>query len=226
MGDEISATLYAMKNGAQESVSATNYSVRQYCVNKLADNTISARLRALLSDLLAYGAAAQTYMNYKTNALVTSGSDISNPTYRTFSELTGNAASFEGTAASDVYWTSASLTLTSSVAMNFRFYAASIDNLSVTVSVNGRSQTFTSFTSVDGGIYELSFTHIQADELAENVTASLARSDSPVGNTLTYSVNAYVQSKQADTTETIAALVQALYNYGASAAAYAAPSVS
>lgn len=221
IGDDISATLYATKNGVQESVSVTGYSVRDYCVNKLADNTISASLRSLLSDLLAYGAAAQTYMNYKTNDLVTSGA-INDPTYSTFSDLSGNAASFEGTAASDLCWTSASLTLTSSVAMNFRFCAESTENLSVTVSVNGRSQTFTSFTAVGGGIYEVSFTGIEADEFAENVTASFARNGAPVGNTLTYSVNAYVQSKQADGSAALQALVKALYNYGASAAAFVA----
>ena len=220
MGDEISATLYATKNGTQESVSVTNYSVRDYCVNKLADNTISASLRTLLSDLLAYGAAAQTYMNYKTNALVTDGNDINNPNYTTFSALSGNAASFTGEADSDVYWTAASLTLTSSVAMNFRFYAESTDNLSVTVSVNGRSQTFTEFTAIGGGVYGISFTGIQADELAQPVTASFARSGAAIGNTLTYSVNAYVQSKQNDSNAALQALVRALYNYGASAEAY------
>ena len=224
MGDEISATLYATKNGTQESVSVTNYSVRDYCVNKLADNTISASLRTLLSDLLAYGAAAQTYMNYKTNALVTDGNDINNPNYTTFSALSGNAASFTGEADSDVYWTAASLTLTSSVAMNFRFYAESTDNLSVTVSVNGRSQTFTEFTAIGGGVYGISFTGIQADELAQPVTASFARSGAAIGNTLTYSVNAYVQSKQNDSNAALQALVKALYNYGASAAAFAAAS--
>ena len=223
MGDEISATLYATKNGTQESVSVTNYSVRDYCVNKLADNTISASLRTLLSDLLAYGAAAQTYMNYKTNALVTDGNDINNPNYTTFSALSGNAASFTGEADSDVYWTAASLTLTSSVAMNFRFYAESTDNLSVTVSVNGRSQTFTEFTAIGGGVYGISFTGIQADELAQPVTASFARSGAAIGNTLTYSVNAYVQSKQNDSNAALQALVRALYNYGASAAVYATP---
>ena len=188
-------------------------------MNKLADNAIPASLRTLLSDLLAYGAAAQTYMGYKTNALVTSGT-INNPTYSTFSALSGNGASFGGTEASDLCWTSASLTLTSSVAMSFRFYAESTANLSVTVSVNGRSDTFTSFTAIGGGIYEVSFTGIEANEFAENVTASFARNGATVGNTLTYSVNAYVQSKQADSNAALQALVKALYNYGASAAAY------
>ena len=222
MGDNISATLYATMNGALENVSVSNYSVRQYCVNMLADGQPTP-LRALLSNLLAYGAAAQNYMNYKTYALVTDGSDIVDPLYYDFSDyapLSGYDASFEGAAAADVYWTSASLTLTNSVAMNFRFYAESTANLSVTVSVNGRTQTFTQFTAISDGVYEVSFTGIAADEFSEGVTASFARSGSSVGNALTYSVNAYVQSKQTDSNAALQALVKALYNYGVAAEAF------
>ena len=98
--------------------------------------------------------------------------------------------------------------------------ATSTDDLSVTVSINGRSQTFTEFTSIGGDIYEVSFTGISAEEFADTVTASFARNDTQIGNTVSYSVNAYVQSKQTDSNAALAALVKALYNYGDSAAAY------
>lgn len=222
MGDSISATLYATKNGTEESVTKDSYSVRQYCVNKLADPSVTDTLRTLLSDILAYGAAAQTYMSYNTSALVNEGSDIENPTYSTFSEISGFAPSFNGTAANDVRWVGAGLTLTNNVAMTFRFYAESVDGLTVTVVINGRPQTFTAsdFIAVDGkaNTYEISFTGIMANEFADNVTASFARSGAQVGNSVSYSVNAYVQSKQADSDANLAALVKALYNYGASAA--------
>ncbi len=219
MGDEISATLYATKNGTTESVSAANYSVKAYCVNKLADNNTPANLRTLLSDLLAYGAAAQTYMNYKTNALVTTG--VTGTSCSTFSNLSGNAASFDGAADTDTCWISAGLTLTDSVAMTFRFHAESVSGLSVEVAINGRTQTYTSFTSVGSGVYEISFTGISAEEFGSTVTAVFERDDEQIGNELSYSVYAYVQSKQTDSNANLKALVKALYNYGASAAAYA-----
>lgn len=219
MGDTIEATLYATKNGTEESVSKNDYSVRQYCVSMLSKTT-DAKLRKLLSDLLAYGACAQTYMSYKTNALVNEGSDIVNPTYSTYHSLSGLAASFDGTAASDLIWTGASLTLTDGVAMNFRFYAASTSGLSIQVTLNGRTETFTSFKSVGNGIYEISFTGINADEFADTVSASFYRSNVKTGNTVSYSVNTYVCAKQADTDTALANLVKALYGYGASAAAY------
>lgn len=220
MGDTISATLYATKNGAEESVSKNDYSVRQYCVNQLFKTT-DAKLRTLLSDILAYGAAAQTYMNYKADALVNTGSDIVEPTYSSFTPLSGLAAEFDGTAATDLLWTGAGLTLTDGVAINFRFYAANTSGLSVKVTLNGRTETFTDFTSVGSGLYEISFTGIKADEFADPVSASFYRDSAKTGNTVSYSVNTYVCSKQADENTALADLVKALYNYGASAAAFA-----
>ena len=220
MGDSITATLYATKNGTEETVSVENYSVRQYCVNKLADETISASLRTLLSDMLAYGAAAQTYMDYKTDALVNAG-EINNPTYSTFAALSGLSASFDGTAAADIYWAGAGLTLTNSVAMTFRFYAASVDGLTVKVTVNGTTQEFTQFTAVAEGVYEIAVTGISADEFGDTVSASFYSGETQVGNTVSYSVSTYVQAKQADSNANLAALVKALYNYGASAKAFA-----
>ena len=221
IGDSITATLYATKDGSEESVSIENYSVRQYCVHKLADGSISDALRTLLSDLLAYGEAAQLYMNYKTDSLVTDGDDISNPMYSFPSIITGYRASFDGTPDESVCWVETSLTLTDSVAMMFRFRAESTENLSVTITINGRSQTFTEFTSIGGDIYEVSFTGISAEEFADTVTASFSRNDAQIGNTVSYSVNSYVQSKMNSEDDNLAYLVMSLYSFGASAAAYA-----
>lgn len=221
IGDNISATLIATVDDEQVSDDLPEYSIRTYCVNQLAKDNISASLRTLLSDLLAYGAAAQTYMGYNTEALATSDEDITNPTYSTYAELSDLGADFEGTAASDLYWVSAGLTLKNSVAMRFRFYAASVDGLTVNVTINGRTQSFTAsdFTAVEGktDIYEISFTGIKATEFGSPVTASFSAG----GNTVSYSVNTYICAKQADADANLAALVKALYCYGASAAAYA-----
>lgn len=224
IGDNISAVLYAMKNSVEESDSVSTYSVRQYCVNKLSDETISAELRTLLSDLLAYGAAAQTFTAYNTEALVNTGADIVNPTYSTYTAISDLAPSFEGTADADTYWTAAGLTLTDSVAMTFRFCAASVDGLTVRIAIDGREETFTEFVSVAGkaNTYEVTLTGIKATEFNSTVTARFERSGAAVGNAVSYSVNTYVCAKQADSNAALAALVKALYNYGASAEALAA----
>ena len=66
----------------------------------------------------------------------------------------------------------------------------------------------------------MSFNGINADDFAKTVTASFVKSGAGVGNTVSYSVNAYIQAKQNDSNTALANLVKALYNYGASAAAY------
>ena len=220
MGDNISAELTVTIGGISYPCEKAEYSVRTYCLNTLADKTISDATRRLVSDVLAYGAASQTYMSYKTDNLVTT--DAAGASYSTYSDLSGLAASFSGTAAEDICWVGAGLTLTNNVAMNFRFYAEDISGLSVNVTVNGRTQSFTEFTAVSGldKVYEISFKGIKATEFDSAVTASFYKSNAQIGNTLSYSVNTYVCAKQADSNTALAALVKALYNYGASAAAF------
>lgn len=222
IGDTFTATLYATIDNTEESVSVRNYSVRQYCVNKLADGTISDELRTLLSDLLAYGEAAQIYTGYKTNALITDGDDISDPMFSFLFGLSGYRARFDGTADEHTRWMNAGLTLTNSVAMTFRFYAEDTEGLTVTLGINGRTRTYSEFGEVAGetNTYEITFDGISAEEFADELSASFARNGIPIGNTLYYSVNAYVQSNLNSANSNLSYLVAALYNFGASAWAY------
>ena len=175
------------------------------------------------SDILAYGAAAQTYMSYNTEALVNTGDDIIDPTYSTYTDLSGLAAGFEGEASEDVYWVGAGLTLTNSVAMTFRFYTVDVEELVITVHIGEEERTFSSFKPVERkeGFFELSIDDISATQFDEPVTASFCLWEEDMGNTLSYSVNTYVCAKQNDSNAALAALVKALYHYGASAQAYA-----
>ena len=222
IGDTFTATLYATNDGTEESVSVQIYSVRHYCVNKLADGTISDELRTLLSDLLAYGEAAQIYTGYKTNALVTDGDDISDPMYSFLFYLTGYSARFVGAADEHTRWVNAGLTLTNSVAVTFRFYAEDTDGLTVTVGINGRTRTYSAFNAVAGkaNTYEITFDGVSAEEFADEVSASFARNDTAIGNSLYYSVNAYAQSNLNSSNSDLSYLVAALYNFGVSARAY------
>ena len=223
MGDLITATLYATKDGVEERVCVENYSVRQYCVNMLSKD-IPSKLRTLLSDMLAYGAAAQTYMDYKTGTYVNAGDDINNLTYSNFSAVSDRGAEFAGTAEAGLDWVSAGLTLTNSVAMNFRFRAENTDGLTIRVSIEGREQSFSEFTKVKGktDVYEISFTGISANEFGDDVTAVFYRNGSQAGRTILYRVNTYIANTQDTDTAALRTLVRALYSYGASAEAYTA----
>lgn len=224
MGDNLSATLTGSYGGQSFTATKATYSVRQYCVNRLKDSSITDELRALVTALLVYGTRAQAYMGYKTDAYVTSGSDIVNPINTAFVELSGYSASFDGSADANTYWISTGLTLTNGVAMNFRFYAANTNGLTLTVEKNGEVKTYTAndFTAVAGesNVYEIVFDDINADEFAETITAFFESDDEQVGNTLSYSVNAYIQSKQNDASKKLKNLVRALNVYGTCVTAY------
>ena len=75
MTDTIYARAY-VSSGSQEYYSElTNYSVLQYAYNKLGKTgtaTSNAELKALLTDMLEYGAAAQLEFDYKADRLATS----------------------------------------------------------------------------------------------------------------------------------------------------------
>lgn len=224
MGDNLSATLNGTYNGTTLTATKATYSVRQYCVNRLKDSNTSTELRALVTALLTYGTRAQMYMGYHTDAYVVAGDDIVNPINTAFSELSGYSASFEGAADADTYWISVGLTLTNGFAMNYRFYADSTSGLTVTVEFNGKTKTFGSndFTAIDTNVYEITFDGINADEFADTVTAYFEQDDEQVGNTLLYSVNAYIQSKQNASQNKLKNLVRALSVYGVCVEAYKA----
>lgn len=220
MGENIDAVLHASKDGADHTDTVANYSIRQYCVNQLANNP-SQKLKTLLSDLLTYGAAAQQYVGYKTNELVTSGLSL---TPSTFSALSGKEVVFYGTADAGKDWRSATLVLRNTLAVRFYFKADSVRGLAVRCTINGRDYTTTSFGHDDtNNLYYVDMCDIEATEFDDTVTATFlnSRDNTQIGRTASYSVNTYVCSMQNCADANLRALVRALYNYGASASNYA-----
>ena len=218
LGDTVTAVLHSELNEEDYTDTVGSYSIRQYCVNMLNDTEDEA-LISLLSDLLTYGAAAQVYAGYHTDDLVTDGLTLT-PTE--FSGVNGGSSSFSGTADAAADWISAGLILGNNVAMRFTFAAESTENLTIGVSINGREEVFDAkdFTAGEPGTYYVDFWGVQADEFSDDVTAAFYQNGVQVGRTLNYSVNAYVAATSNSENNSLRALVRALYNYGASAAAY------
>ena len=216
MGEPIDVTLTAKMGDYTYTHSNKGYSVRKYCANMLGKSQDDL-LITLLSDTLVYGAAAQSYTGYKTDALVTDGLTLDPSTY---TGISGYRTVFEGTADPSVCWQSASLVLSNNMCMEFRFYAEDIEGLSVSITVDGRTQDFTEFKSVKDNVYSVFFCGIYASEYNADVCASFSRNGDPIGNTLKYRVNTYVCSMQDCGNGRLSALVKAMYNYGKSALEY------
>ena len=69
LGDTLTAVLQFTRDGVGYSGTVDTYSLKAYAMERLEHST-NSEFKKLLVDLLNYGAAAQTYFGYKTDALV------------------------------------------------------------------------------------------------------------------------------------------------------------
>ena len=227
VNDEITATLTAKVNGTAVSQTMT-YSVREYCENLLAKEDTSETVKKLLVDLLYYAEAAQNYANYKTNDLATKNLTDAQKALRS-ADTTGAITAttgLDGTADGQYKWVSAALRLENTVAIRIRFAAPSLEGLTLKVTLNGRTVTYTAdnITDEGEGYYSILFNNIGAGEYGDAVTAIMEKDGAQIAETLTYSVAAYIREavNKESTTEKTLALVRALWSYGESAKAVSA----
>ena len=221
-GDNIKATLYATYGGVLCSVVKESYSVREYCANQLAKGASNAALVRMVSDLLAYGDAAQIYANYKTNSL-SSGTISYTPTVFTQLGAEDNKKALVGVADATVTWKSAGLRLENALALYVRFTTTDAEGLQVRFSVAGKEATVnvSDYTCDASGYYTIFVRGLAATEFGETFTANFIRDGEVIGQTLQYSVNSYVYSNQSNSNSALRDLVRAIANYGSSARIYA-----
>jgi hypothetical protein len=206
MGDNIKAELYV--DGVKAD-SVDEYSVKQNVTNiKNTDN------EDLVDALLLYGAAAQQYTDYKTDALVADLSDLD------VSTIWGiESAKDVGTPADEAKFVAAGVRFA-----NFNKLYVKVDNVenvaSLTVKVGDADPVALELNS-NGVAYTDA---IKATEFGTVYTFELIDTNG-ASQTLDYSVNSYVYAKTAaegDVDSDIAMLSIALYNYGVAAEAYIA----
>ena len=177
-------------------------------------------MRTLISDLAEYGAAAQTYTSYDTSHLVSADLDdyasdeVAAPEFASRS-LTGSDVGATFTGASIRFDGENKLYLVLSVDEE------KLANITVKVQIGeGAEMTFasSSFVKISDGVYALCSQAVKATEYASTITAKIYYNET-LGQTLTYSVQAYVYAKQGGG-DNVATLVKALWKYGLSAVAF------
>ncbi|MBR5006924.1 MAG: hypothetical protein IKY07_07510, partial [Clostridia bacterium] len=239
MADIIKVRLFCTLAGESEpsQVAAIDYSVVKYCKNMLDryGNTAGYEtFRTMLVNTLNYGAAAQKYVNYKTDNLAngvltpeqaawgTSGS-ISystsgyNPAYRTVEDP-------------EVLWKAATVVLDEGFTLRFKFAAESVSGLTINVTgTNGLSQTiqpsaFELIGTTDEGtpLYQVYFRGLNPAQIRTGYLFTFMKNGEEVSDTMRFEIDAFVGKKLGETSSSDP-LFMLLFNiiwFGDSVAAY------
>jgi len=164
MNDTITATITSTNYAGQAVASTKTYSIVEYCKNQLNSNTSKSEFTTLIVDLLNYGAASQTYMNYNTDNLANSWLSATQKSWATADRAYESDKAFSRISNPSVTWKSAGLNLTSAVDMRFRIVTANISGLSVKAYVPSTGVTYTidSFLSNGNNEYYFFFNEFNA----------------------------------------------------------------
>ncbi len=213
MADNISAVLLS---GETEIAWVNNYSVRTYAINNL-NKTTSNELKALLYELLRYGAAAQQYTGYNTGDLATAGVSLPEAADVNATDNYKLTNHIENGTADDytVYITAVGVRFENVNKIYVKFNATA-ENVSVRISRGG----------VEVGTFALNDTILYTNEIYATAFDDVFTFEVFVGETntqtLTYSVNSYVANRvAAGSSDAMTDLAKALYLYGEAAKAYA-----
>ena len=223
MGDEFTATVYAVAaDGTIHYGVSESSSIKTYLMDKLADNTTSAELKALAVDMLSYGAAAQVNFGYDTENLV--NADLTGEQKALGTQgipSATNASSIAGEGGKMT--TSVSLQNKVLLYVNCNYVKTEASNLEFVVkNLNGdvleRFAPSVTTAKICQGVYG----NVGARQMRDLITIELYDNGILVSQTLTWNIESYVAQIRADNanSEALIATVNAMLAYGDSAAAY------
>ena len=226
-GSEVNAVVYGVKADGSKIYSQTDtYSVLTYVLSKLSNSSTKAKLITLLVDLLDYGSAAQTYFTYNTSNYVIDKID---------SSFLSSRGTLDKSVVNDAYTTTSNdgatitlrknLSLASSIEILVGFAVEDTTDLKVKfdyTDISGVNQTkwvYANEFSSNSGLQFASFTEFSAFEMDKVMTATLYRGDTPISDTITYSIYSYASSR-INNTNNLGILIQQMIKYGQSAYNY------
>ena len=211
MGDDFTVELFV--DG--ESVDTLTYSVKDYCDAVLADDSASAELKTLVKEMLNYGAKAQIYRNYKTDALVNTGIE-STGVYRA---PTDYALLKKTSIATTVNWKYATVNFADKIQLIFAF-EGTVDK--VKVFVGDKTYESTNFGTDAAGVSYVVFEDFTPADFRQKVAVQALNSSGTASRNLEYSVGSYVLFAAQSNDTAFANLAQALMIYGDAVATYVA----
>lgn len=211
MGDDFTVELFV--DG--ESVDTLTYSVKAYCDTVLADDSASAELKTLVTEMLNYGAKAQVYKNYKTDALVNAGIESTG----VYSAPANLALLKKTSIATSVNWKYATVNFADKLQLIFAFEGTADK---VKVFVDDKTYESTNFGTDAAGVSYVVFEDFTPADFRQKVAVQAVNNGNTVSRNLEYSVGSYVLFAAQSNDTAFADLARALMIYGDAVAAYVA----
>ncbi len=227
MNDTIQATLYATLDGTVYSSVTKEYSIATYCYDSLKDHSSEeySALRTLLVDLLNYGAASQQYTGHNVENLANAALTEEQKAFASGDILTFQNVldtKFITVENPSVTWGGAGLELDNSITMKFLIRAESVDGLTLKITdENDNEWTVpgSEFKKQDDG-YFIRFNGLNVSQMKETIYLTVYNGDTPVSNTVRYSIESYVYTAKDSPDQNLATLVREMMKYGNSAKTY------
>lgn len=243
MNDTIYAVTYVKTGGRYIYSRPLSYSVVQYA-NAVLNGNYSDEFKTMAVDMLNYGAEAQIYFGYRTDALANAGLTAAQQALGTQGDVAlVNSQQKYGTASDYVGFTSASLSLESYVSLNYKASVAPMSGYSVSdvtllysaaftdeeswiadrdagslsqvaMSNNGVTWTGTVRDIVAKGLRDSFYTQVMVTY--SNGTETVTE----YSDILQFSVADFAYLAEQNGSEALRSLTQALMKYGDSAKAY------
>ena len=239
MGDTLAATLHFVLDGEACSREVDTYSLAQYAAERLGASA-SAAYRTLMADFLRYGAATQTYLGYRTDALVDAdlGAAETALTDRAYAPLAVTAAAGGDGGAYPAAITELSFGFGDRVTLRVAIDLDKGSDLSgvslrirytercgsvVTRYVSGADFVY----SETAGGYTACFDGLRASEFRTVLTLTLMQDGAPISAAVQYSLDDYAASCMADGRDgALVNLIEKTLLYADSAKNYFAPTAN
>jgi len=224
MGDEISATLFAVDEyGTTYYGPVSKTSIKDYLLGRINNAASIAELKTMAVDMLKYGAAAQLRLGYNTDELVTKDLTAEQLSYATqelpkatnYIKSLGNGNSL-----------SASITVNERVRLNLSCVYTPGDTSELTyliIDTDSAEMIAELPVTVKGNAFCTgTFDNIGAKQMRRKITVALYDGTTIVSQFLVWSVESYVAQirEKADVSAEELNMANALLTYGDSVAAY------
>ena len=228
MNDTIQATVIMRKDGVSYCTVVDHYSIADYAYAMLNSAKAEDSLKVLCADLLRYGAEAQIFKAYRTDAPVDAKmtlahrsylSDTSTLQFHVTDKLLGDGS------IPAITWVGTALTLDSKVGLKLVFHSGGYDGEKLVVKLSYQDYSGTERSillhptvyNASAGYYAVTCYELTAAELRTIITAAVYKGERQLSESLQYSAESYAAKTDGTALDP---LCKALFAYSDSAYAY------